>query len=132
MSKFFKSLLLLLSAGLFTATGWAVTLINPNPTASFTDFSTIPTGTTDEAKTLTVNGIEWVLPVGVTKNEDGTINLNAVGSEIRFPAAQDHISIVLDLAAAPTVSGAILDYGRVSLYYTANSELKALWEGGKR
>ncbi|MBR5591638.1 MAG: hypothetical protein IKW38_03765 [Kiritimatiellae bacterium] len=102
MSKFFKSLLLLLSAGLFVVTGWAVTLINPNPTASFTDFSTIPAGTTTEAKTLTNNGVTLTLPVGITKNDDGSIYLNnKSGAKVTLSAETQTIAVVLDLVEAP-------------------------------
>lgn len=138
MSKFFKSLLLLLSAGLFTATGWAVTLINPNPTASFTDFSTIPTGTTDEAKTLTVNGVTLTLPIGVTKNDDGTVNLNGVGATVGLSTPPSSATIVLDLAAAPG-SGTIVsipykeDTGAVvSLKYDGTNLYTSWQDGGAR
>lgn len=138
MSKFFKSLLLLLSAGLFTATSWAVTLIDPNPTASFTDFSSIPTGATTEAKTLTVNGVTLTLPVGVTKNDDGTVNLNGVGATVGLSTPPSSATIVLDLAVAPG-SGTIVsipykeDTGAVvSLKYDGTSLYTSWQDGGAR
>ena len=135
MSKFFKSILLLLSAGLFTATGWAVTLINPNPTASFTDFSTIPAGTTTEAKTLTNNGVTLTLPVGVTKNDDGTVNLNGVGATVGLSTPPSSATIVLDLAAAPG-SGTIVsipykeDTGAVVSLKYDGTNLYTSWQNG--
>ena len=135
MSKFFKSMFLLLSAGLFAATGWAVTLIDPNPTASFTDFSSIPTGTTTEAKTLTVNGVTLTLPVGVTKNDDGTVNLNGVGATVGLSTPPSSATIILDLAAAPG-SGTIVsipykeDTGAVVSLKYDGTNLYTSWNNG--
>lgn len=47
MSKFFKSLLLLLSAGFFTATGWATEAVNPKPVYLLDAGSETATDTTD-------------------------------------------------------------------------------------
>ena len=138
MSKFFKSLLLLLSAGLFAATSWAVTLIDPNPTAIFTDFSSIPTSTTTEAKTLTVNGVTLTLPAGVTKNDDGTVNLNGVGATVGLSTPPSSATIVLDLAAAPG-SGTIVSIpykedtsAVVSLKYDGTNLYTSWNNGGAR
>ena len=92
MSKFFKSLLLLLSAGLFTATSWAV-----DPVAEWTNFSDF------ENNELANNGYTLTKTDDSRVNLDGSITLGGAG--LSLPVSGHQITVVMDVSGAPTTDG---------------------------
>lgn len=116
MSKFFKSLLLLLSAGLFTATGKAA-----EPIATWTNFS-------DE--NLTQGGITLNLNGNTVATDDSSVTIGETAGLTVSGLNIQNWTIVVDVENAPA-TGMVLDAKlRNSNYiglYSTNNNLKSRW-----
>ena len=116
MSKFLKSLFLLLTAGVFTTTGWAELV------AEWTKFTT--------AEDLTRSGYTLTQVGSVTNNSDGSVTLGE-GGEYYFTYNTDvkkQLSLVVEVSGIPTtnVDNPIALFG---LDLSGGAEIFLEWNG---